>query len=182
MPESKIRRALISVYDKTGIVEFARALHDDFGIKIISTGGTAKTLSEAGIPVTLVEDITGFPEMMGNLRITAYWNNTTSSIMYRYVGKQYLDNTENENRIVDPYSLVNLAVDYRLKDFFYFPEMRFMFTVNNLLDTEYETAGYYYYENYYSNGWYWKAYATTYTHSSKAIIKDCREINCRTFG
>ncbi len=60
----KIRRALISVYDKTGIVEFARALHEEFGIEIISSGGTAKVLREAGIPVTLVEDITGFPEML----------------------------------------------------------------------------------------------------------------------
>ena len=60
----KIRRALISVYDKTGIVEFARALHDEFGVEIISTGGTAATLKEAGVPVTMVEDVTGFPEMM----------------------------------------------------------------------------------------------------------------------
>jgi phosphoribosylaminoimidazolecarboxamide formyltransferase/IMP cyclohydrolase len=59
-----IRRALISVYDKTGIVDFARALHGEFGIEIISTGGTAKTLREAGIPVTLIEDITGFSEML----------------------------------------------------------------------------------------------------------------------
>ncbi len=66
MPEPiKIRRALISVYDKTGIVDFARAVHEEFGIEIISTGGTAKTLTEAGIPVTLVEDITGFPELLG---------------------------------------------------------------------------------------------------------------------
>ncbi|MBU0639253.1 MAG: transposase [Planctomycetes bacterium] len=60
----KICRALISVYDKTGIVEFARALHEEFGIEIISTGGTAKTLTDAGIPVTLVEDVTGFPELL----------------------------------------------------------------------------------------------------------------------
>lgn len=60
----KIRRALISVWDKSGIVEFARALHDEFGIEIISTGGTAKTLREAGIPVILIEDITGFPELL----------------------------------------------------------------------------------------------------------------------
>ena len=60
----KIHRALISVYDKTGIVDFARALHEEFGIEIISTGGTAKTLTDAGIPVTLAEDITGFPEML----------------------------------------------------------------------------------------------------------------------
>ncbi len=61
---TKIRRALISVYDKIGIVDFARALHDEFGIEIISTGGTAKALTDAGIPVTLVEDVTRFPEMM----------------------------------------------------------------------------------------------------------------------
>jgi phosphoribosylaminoimidazolecarboxamide formyltransferase/IMP cyclohydrolase len=65
MPEvQKIRRALISVYDKTGIVEFARALHEEFGVELISTGGTAKALKDAGLPVTLVEDVTGFPEMM----------------------------------------------------------------------------------------------------------------------
>lgn len=60
----QIKRALISVYDKTGLLEFARALVDEFGIEIISTGGTAKHLKEGGIPVTLVEDITGFPEML----------------------------------------------------------------------------------------------------------------------
>ena len=59
-----IRRALISVSDKTGLVDFARAL-SDHGIEIISTGGTASLLTEAGIPVTEVSDYTGFPEMMG---------------------------------------------------------------------------------------------------------------------
>ncbi|MEK6280977.1 MAG: bifunctional phosphoribosylaminoimidazolecarboxamide formyltransferase/IMP cyclohydrolase [Acidobacteriota bacterium] len=59
----KIQRALISVSDKTGIVDFARKLKD-FGVEIISTGGTAKALREAGIEVRDVSDITGFPEMM----------------------------------------------------------------------------------------------------------------------
>lgn len=59
----KIKRALISVSDKTGIVEFARQLHQH-GVDIISTGGTMKTLREAGIPVTYVSDVTGFPEIM----------------------------------------------------------------------------------------------------------------------
>src|ERR1041385_5856292 len=59
----KIRRALISVSDKTGIVEFARELKK-FGVEIISTGGTARALREAGIEVTDVSDVTGFPEMM----------------------------------------------------------------------------------------------------------------------
>src|SRR5436190_6773883 len=59
----KIRRALISVSDKSGIVDFARELKG-FGVEIISTGGTAKTLRENGIDVIDVADVTGFPEMM----------------------------------------------------------------------------------------------------------------------
>lgn len=62
--EGRIERALISVTDKTGIVEFAHALVENFGVEVISTGGTAKVLEEAGIPVTPIEDFTGFPEMM----------------------------------------------------------------------------------------------------------------------
>src|ERR1044071_1749903 len=58
-----IRRALISVSDKTGIVDFAREL-SRFNIEIISTGGTAKTLRDAGLAVRDVSEITGFPEMM----------------------------------------------------------------------------------------------------------------------
>jgi phosphoribosylaminoimidazolecarboxamide formyltransferase / IMP cyclohydrolase len=60
----RIRRALISVSDKTGIVEFAQELKK-FGVEIISTGGTARTLRDAGIKVTDVSEVTGFPEMMG---------------------------------------------------------------------------------------------------------------------
>lgn len=58
-----IRRALISVSDKTGIVDFARQLHN-LGVDIISTGGTAKALRDAGVEVRDVSDVTGFPEMM----------------------------------------------------------------------------------------------------------------------
>ena len=56
-------RALISVSDKTGIVEFARALHE-LGIEVLSTGGTAKRLGDAEVPVVEVSSYTGFPEMM----------------------------------------------------------------------------------------------------------------------
>ncbi len=59
----KIKTALISVSDKTGIVDFAQNLAE-MGVKIISTGGTAKALAEAGIDVTPIENVTGFPEMM----------------------------------------------------------------------------------------------------------------------
>ncbi len=55
--------ALISVSDKTGVVELARALHE-LGVKLISTGGTAKLLAEQGLPVTEVAEVTGFPEML----------------------------------------------------------------------------------------------------------------------
>ncbi len=58
-----IKRALISVSDKTGLVEFAKVL-SEMGVTIISTGGTAKALTNAGIPVVSVESVTGFPEMM----------------------------------------------------------------------------------------------------------------------
>ncbi len=59
----KINTALISVSDKKGVVEFARKLKG-MGVKIISTGGTARTLADAGIDVTPIESVTGFPEMM----------------------------------------------------------------------------------------------------------------------
>ena len=58
-----VGRALLSVSDKTGLEAFARALHGH-GVALVSTGGTARTLSEAGLPVTEVSDHTGFPEMM----------------------------------------------------------------------------------------------------------------------
>ncbi|MGD8526569.1 MAG: bifunctional phosphoribosylaminoimidazolecarboxamide formyltransferase/IMP cyclohydrolase [Thioalkalispiraceae bacterium] len=61
---SKIARALISVSDKSGIVEFAQSLHNDFGVEILSTGGTAKLLADNNVPVIEVSDYTGFPEMM----------------------------------------------------------------------------------------------------------------------
>ena len=60
---AEIKRALISVSNKEGIVEFARGLHA-MGIEILSTGGTAKTLRGAGIPVKEVSDHTGSPEML----------------------------------------------------------------------------------------------------------------------
>jgi len=59
----KIKRALLSVSDKTGIVEFAKALYN-LGVELISTGGTMKAIQAAGIPVTYVSEVTGFPEIM----------------------------------------------------------------------------------------------------------------------
>ncbi|KAA6456936.1 bifunctional phosphoribosylaminoimidazolecarboxamide formyltransferase/IMP cyclohydrolase [Acidobacteria bacterium AB60] len=61
--EKRIRRALLSVTDKSGLVEFARGLAG-FGVELISTGGTARTLREAGLTVKDISDLTGFPEML----------------------------------------------------------------------------------------------------------------------
>lgn len=59
----KIKRALLSVSDKKGIVELAQKLHEA-GVEIVSTGGTMRAIKEAGIPVLYVSDVTGFPEIM----------------------------------------------------------------------------------------------------------------------
>src|ERR1700753_768591 len=58
-----IRRALISVYDKTGLVDLAQGL-SAAGVEIVSTGSTAKVIADKGIPVIRVEELTGFPEVL----------------------------------------------------------------------------------------------------------------------
>jgi phosphoribosylaminoimidazolecarboxamide formyltransferase / IMP cyclohydrolase len=63
-PTLRPRRALVSVYDKTGLKDLARALHDA-GVALISTGSTATVIADAGVPVTAVSDLTGFPEILG---------------------------------------------------------------------------------------------------------------------
>lgn len=64
-------RALLSVYDKTGVVELAQALHD-LDIELVSSGGTAATIAAAGIPVIDVADFTGFPPMLGHRVVTLH--------------------------------------------------------------------------------------------------------------
>ncbi len=58
-----LRRALISVYDKTGLADLARGLHEA-GVELVSTGSTAKVIADAGVPVVPVEEVTGFPECL----------------------------------------------------------------------------------------------------------------------
>src|SRR5881275_1301582 len=59
-----IRRALLSVSDKTGLVDFARELVTRYGVELIATGGTRKALADAGLPVKDVSELTGFPEIL----------------------------------------------------------------------------------------------------------------------
>lgn len=63
MDRIRIKRALISVYDKTGVLDLARVLHS-LGVEILSTGGTARHLGEAGIPIRSVDSFTGHPEIL----------------------------------------------------------------------------------------------------------------------
>ena len=107
------------------------------------TGQVAQTIDLSG------NSIAGFPEMIGNVQITSEYRNLYAALMGQYVGKQYLDNTQNENRIIDPYFTLRLVLAYRIDWITSLPSMRFQLKINNLLDEEYETAGYYYYGNYY---------------------------------
>src|SRR5881275_2457016 len=59
-----IRRALLSVSDKTGLVDFARELVTKYGVELIATGGTRKALADAGLPVRDISELTGFPEIL----------------------------------------------------------------------------------------------------------------------
>ena len=64
-------RALLSVYDKTGVVELAAGL-SDLGWQLVSSGGTARVLAEAGLPVVPVAEVTGYPEMLGHRVVTLH--------------------------------------------------------------------------------------------------------------
>ena len=96
----KVSRALISVSDKTGIVEFARALTDQ-GVEILSTGGTFRLLTENSIPATEVSDYTGFPEMMDG-RVKTLHPKVHGGIL----GRRGTDNQVMEQHGIKPIDMV----------------------------------------------------------------------------
>ena len=96
----KITRALISVSDKSGIVEFCQEL-SQLGIEILSTGGTAKTLAEHKIPVTEVSDYTGFPEMMDG-RVKTLHPKVHGGIL----GRRGIDDAVMANNGISPIDMV----------------------------------------------------------------------------
>ena len=107
MKNPQIRRVLISVTDKTGVVDFARALSGEFGAQIISTGGTARTLSEAGVPVTSIEDVTGFPEMMDG-RVKTLHPSVHGGLLARRDNPQHLNDAANQGIEMIDMIVVNL--------------------------------------------------------------------------
>ena len=99
MPQA-IRRALISVSDKSGIVELARELHNNH-VELLSTGGTSKLIAEAGITVTEISDYTGFPEMMAG-RVKTLHPKVHGGIL----GRRGLDDAIMEEHGIEPIDLV----------------------------------------------------------------------------
>src|SRR3954463_9063226 len=69
--DRKIERALLSVWDKAGLVDLARVLHE-LGVELVSSGGTATAIADAGIPVTTVQDVTGSPDMLDHRVVTLH--------------------------------------------------------------------------------------------------------------
>lgn len=97
------RLALLSVSDKTGLIDFARSLVEEFGFDLISSGGTAQTLKEAGLPVTKVADYTGSPEILGG-RVKTLHPRIHGGILARRDLPQ--DMTDLENNQIRPIDLV----------------------------------------------------------------------------
>ena len=91
----KVKRALVSVSDKAGIVEFAKELVA-LGVEILSTGGTARALSEAGVPVRSVDNYTGFPEMMDG-RVKTLHPKVHAALLYLRDNPKHVAEKEKHN-------------------------------------------------------------------------------------
>ena len=102
----KVRRALVSVHDKTGVVDFARGL-TALGVEILSTGGTARLLRDCGVPVRDVADVTGFPEMLDG-RVKTLHPKIHGGILARRDVPAHLDALERHG--IPPIDLVVVAL------------------------------------------------------------------------
>jgi len=100
------RRALLSVHDKSGVEELGRRLAD-LGFEILSTGGTARVLGLAGVPVTPVEDVTGFPEMLDG-RVKTLHPSIHGAILYRRDQPAHVDEAERHGLVPIDLVVVNL--------------------------------------------------------------------------
>lgn len=102
MSELPIRRALLSVSDKTGLVEFATGLCE-LGVEIVSTGGTAQLLKEAGLPIVGIGEFTGFPEMLDG-RVKTLHPRVHAGILYQRENEAHVQTTRTEG--IAPIDLV----------------------------------------------------------------------------
>ena len=107
-----------------------------------------RVVTDWNIPLVREEDlsgnpIAGFPDLIGNLRLALKWKDVSTSFLFRHIGQQYLDNSGNDERTIDPFNRLDLILDYHLYHILYLPEIRFQLKIINILDEKYETAGYY---------------------------------------
>lgn len=121
----KISRALVSVSDKTGIVEFCRVLNQ-YGIEILSTGGTFKTLTENNIPAIEVSDYTGFPEMMDGRVKTLH-----PKIHGGILGRRGTDNAVMEKNDIRPIDMVVVNL-YPFEETIARPDCNFEMAIENI--------------------------------------------------
>lgn len=124
---SKVQRALISVSDKSGIVEFAQGI-DKLGVEILSTGGTAKTLKEAGLNVKDVSEHTGFPEMMDG-RLKTLHPKIHGGLLYRRDNPK--DKEETEKHGIEPIDIVVVNL-YPFEQTVSKPDVKFEEAIENI--------------------------------------------------
>lgn len=128
----------VSYLGISGSFSYSRNYFDSYLQNVYnSDSGETETVDLSG------NSIAGFPELLGYLKIQGSWRNFNSYIAIRYAGKQYLDNTQNEKRVIDPYSTADFSLAYKTVSFYFFPEIEMVLKIYNLLDAEFETAGYY---------------------------------------
>ena len=120
-----IKRALISVSNKTGIVEFAQALHN-LNVEIISTGGTAKLLEENNIPLTEISDYTGFPEMMDGRLKTLH-----PKVHGGLLGRRHLDQAVMQEHNIPEIDMVIVNL-YPFKETIEKPNCTFEMAIENI--------------------------------------------------
>ena len=102
--------------------------------------GTLFDLNNEPLSVT-GNSIANFPEIMSNTRITVRRRDASASFSIRYVGKQYLDNTQTESNVIDPYTVSSLSLGYAIRNIGELQRIEVLFDVYNLFDTEYESYG-----------------------------------------
>lgn len=88
-------------------------------------------------------EIAGFPNLIGNFKFSGHYLNLNAALAAQHIGRQFLDNTGMKSRSIDPYTTLNTLISYRIERWAGFPSFRILLKINNLLDSQYETAGYY---------------------------------------
>ncbi len=118
----KIERAIVSVFDKKGLLEFVKALVNEFGIEILSTGGTGRLLKKNGIKFNKISEYTGSPEMF-NGRVKTLHPRIEGGILYRRLNEKDVEDAEKYN--IPPIDMVVCNL-YQFKEAIAKPDITLM--------------------------------------------------------